>query len=150
MTLEELIEAVRIDFLDDEVDEDYPDDNLWTDTELTRYANWAVKEACRRANLIYDDETADVAVFTLEAGAYSAALHNKVRFVERVKFDGETLAATSEGQLDRCYSNWEDRTGTPQAFYYKGQHPLLVSETGRRRRALFAHLPSALNRPGER
>ena len=53
MTLTEIIQSAREDFLDDAVTP-----YLWSDIVLARYANEAEKEACRRASLLSDKTTA--------------------------------------------------------------------------------------------
>jgi hypothetical protein len=104
--------------LDDEKNDAYPDDNLWKDAELIRWANWAEREACIRAKLLFDKTTAGLAVYTLGAGEFEATMDRRVLFIERAWFDGEPLAVTDEDQLRHCYgSRWANRTGTPQAYY---------------------------------
>lgn len=118
MTLGEILTAVREDILEDPKCAEAPEDNLWSDDQLTRYANWAQKSACRRANLLFDSETDGVAVYTLAVGEFQAVLSPLVLFVERVWFDDEPMAVTDQEQLRRCYGDkFESRTGTPQAYY---------------------------------
>ena len=119
MNLGELITATRLELLDDPLNVEHPDDNLWSDAELIRMANWAEQEACRRAGLLFDQDTEDVALHTLAAGDCSVTLKPCVLTVERVWFDGVAMAVTHEGQLRHCYgAQFEARTGPPQAYYF--------------------------------
>ena len=133
MNLGTLINRVRVEILDDPINEKFPDDNLWSNDELTAFANWAEREACHRAKLLFDTSTADVAVFTLDTGDYSKALPAVVIFAERAWFDGSPLSTTDEDQLQRCYGpHWENRTGKPQAYYLRDNEVCLYPkpETG--------------------
>ena len=74
MTLAELIAALRTD-ADDLVANPY----LWSDAELTRWANEAEQEAALRAKLLFDASTTAVCQIAVLAGTTSYALHAKVQ-----------------------------------------------------------------------
>lgn len=111
MNLSEIIAAARIQATDTVAP------YLWSDTEITGYANDAEREACRRARLITDSTTAAVCSITLST-AVSYPLDPKVLFINRVKLVGESipLAPISYKDLDRQVPGWEDNTGTPTHF----------------------------------
>lgn len=118
MNLGEILNRVRVEILDDPKNEEFPGHNLWYDDELTAHVNWAIREACIRAKLLFDKLTDGVAVHTIASGQYSVRMSKLVLFIERAWFDGSPLAVTDEDQLARCYgSSWENRTGVPQAYY---------------------------------
>jgi len=80
MTLAELIAAFRTD-ADDLVANPY----LWSDAELTRWANEAEQEAALRAKLLFDASTMAVCQIAVLAGTTSYALHAKVHDVEHAR-----------------------------------------------------------------
>lgn len=112
MNLSELIANARIQATDRVAP------YLWSDDEITSYANDAEREACRRARLITDSTTASVCNITLVAATASYTLSRKVLFVNRVKLVGESipLGPVSYKDLDRQVPGWEDETGTPTRY----------------------------------
>jgi hypothetical protein len=93
---------------------------LWSDAEIADdFLNDAVEEACQRAHLI-EDNTSDFTQISWLAGEVFALLPAYVLKVIRVTFDGRRLIETSIDELDaECGSTWEDRAGTPSAFYFE-------------------------------
>lgn len=91
---------------------------LWSDAEITIYANDAQREACRRARLITDSATASVCSIALAAATPIYTLNQKVLFVNRVKLVGESLPLTSISykDLDRQIPGWEENTGSPTHY----------------------------------
>jgi len=83
MTLQELIDELR----ERVGDETIPP--LVSDARLTKYANEAEREACRRARLIVDATTAACCQITLEEGTATYDLHAKVLFVRSARVDGD-------------------------------------------------------------
>ncbi len=114
MTLEDFIDEFR------RVRDDSASGQLWSDDEITTYANDAVKEACERALLIEDRLTDDCCLVSLEADTASYELHASVLKVKRVTIDGRPLRETSVEAEDQADGFWENRTGTPQRYMRDG------------------------------
>ena len=121
MDLATILKNVR-GWLDDEVGPDT--EKLWSDLELTEYANDVIEELCDEVDLIKDSTTAadgdsnPVCTITLieDQGTYD--LHPSINKVIRAKISSETkplTPATVEG-LDVAYPGWEDESGVPQYF----------------------------------
>jgi len=87
---------------------------LWTNDEWTDYANEAEREACRRAHLIVDSETAGICTFNLLAGDSTIIRHPKVLRVRRIKMGSQSrpLGRIDVRDLDRQAPGWESETGT--------------------------------------
>jgi hypothetical protein len=103
---------------------------LWADAEIADdFLNDAVEEACQRAHLIEDNTSAFTSIAWTAAQA-SSTLPAYVLKVIRVTFDGRKLTETSIDELDEeCGSDWEDRTGTPSAFYFERNGTLRLYPT---------------------
>lgn len=127
MTLAEIIAAARLRATD------LVAPYLWSDPEITGYANDAEREACRRARLIVDSTSSAVCTINLAVGRTTYTLSPLVLFVNRVKLIGEStpLRPVSYKYLDACVPGWEDSTGTPT-------HYIKDMDTGR-----FRPYPSA-------
>jgi hypothetical protein len=112
MNLCELIKAAR------EESDDVAKPYLWSDAEWTRYANEAENEACRRARLITDSRTPEVAEVEVTAGEAAYDLDERVLFVRRVKPDSRSqpLGKVSYKALDSGVPGWEDETGDPRGY----------------------------------
>jgi len=112
-------------WLDDEVGPDT--EKLWSDLELTEYANDVIEELTEEVDLIKDSTTAAVCTITLVLNQSTYTLHPKITRVLRAKISSETkplTPATVEG-LDVAYPDWEDNdSGTPQYI-------VVESETGK-------------------
>jgi hypothetical protein len=120
MKLKELISTARI--VTDDIN---PDEPLWTDAEWTVYANDAEREACRRADLLYD-ELDPIAV---KANQPAYTVPGYVKRVIRAKLDSMTvpLKRTTRYEQDRLYWNWDLLTGQPDFYITEiGQEFLLV------------------------
>lgn len=91
---------------------------LWSEDDLTEYANDAEREACRRARLIVDSTTAEIVSINLSASTATYDLDQRILFIKRVKVaDISTpLRRVSFKDLDRGAPGWEDETGDPQAY----------------------------------
>lgn len=116
MTLAELIAAFRTD-ADDLVANPY----LWSDAELTRWANEAEQEAALRAKLLFDASTTAVCQIAVLAGTTSYALHAKVHDVEHARTidSGGTvtrLTLTDRIELERVRPDWRYETREPRAL----------------------------------
>jgi hypothetical protein len=110
MTLDELIQAFR-----DQAD-DARTPFLWSDEEVIRYLNEAAREACERAELIYDEES-EASTISFEAEQSSTALHESVFDVSRVVWDGKLLSMTTRESLDRNNAQWSAMIGQPTHFF---------------------------------
>ncbi|MBZ0158397.1 MAG: hypothetical protein K8I29_19540 [Alphaproteobacteria bacterium] len=110
MTLQEILDAARNDFL---ADKNTP--KLWSDDTLARYANEAEREACRRADLLIDSTTIAVCSIAVSANTASYALHGKIRRVLEAKLASQPvpLFLKTKGELDELYPEWRNETGTP-------------------------------------
>lgn len=92
---------------------------LWDKPFVVRVANQAVAEACRRAHLLLDSETAEVCRYSLGAGDSFFELHPAIVQVERLTATDDAtgtvyyLERLNVGQLDCYQSQWESVTGIP-------------------------------------
>lgn len=100
------------------------DDNsgrlLWTDAELCVYAAEGELEAARRARLIRDDSTANVAVYSVTAGARSITLDPRVMFVREVQigtFD-LPLRPARKRDLDLMFPKWDTTTDLGEVLFF--------------------------------
>lgn len=112
MTLRELIALARRQSFDNGAP------LLWTDPEWTDYANEAEREACRRAHLIVDSETADLCTFTLAIGAATIPRDPRVLRVRRILLGSHTrpLSRIDVRDLDICAPGWESQQGLVEAY----------------------------------
>lgn len=111
MNLGALLDIVREE-LDDTV-EPY----LWSNEFLADCATDAQNEACRRARLIVDSDTEDIAEIDLEANTATYALDPRVIRVERAIVDGESLPLRFmlRRHMDAQRPGWEDEeAATPE------------------------------------
>lgn len=111
MNLSEIITSFRNDT------HDLASPPLWTDEELTEYANDGEREACRRARLIIDSE-GDMCVIDMGIGDTTIDLDPTIIFVKRVRVTGQTLPLkrASWRDMDDSISNWEAHTGKIDKF----------------------------------
>lgn len=107
MTVGELIELFRLQA------EDTVGPYFWSDLEIVAFLNNAVREACERAKLIEDVETANLA-----PGEVFCNLHPSVFESKRVTCDGRLLEESSVDELDRNYVNWESQKGLPRYYVF--------------------------------
>lgn len=123
-TLFEIIRDCRVELDDLSGDVDDPcsweDDDtglLWSNSELTRFANAAEREFCRRTP-IRDSDTADICTHSVALGQDTITYDRRIQFVERIKVAGETreLKKRTKEWIDDNFADWETNTGTP--LYY--------------------------------
>lgn len=110
MNLRQLIDAFRSRTMDK------PSNRLWSDDEITEYANEAVDEACRRANLIVDSSSA-AASCDLSVGDTYIELHESVIKVRRATLasTGTPLTMIVSRTMDERVPGWElSIASTPQ------------------------------------
>ena len=136
MTPEEIVLAVREDFLDDVA---VP--FLWSDNLLQRYLNLAQEEACRRASLLYDDTTATdqanpalpLCRLTVVSGTSDYVISQKILRILTCVPQGDKRAIEKKtiDWLDDKWPYWRDATGAP--IYYledKGRIRLVPTPSG--------------------
>lgn len=91
---------------------------LWKDEEIDEYANDAVDEACRRANLIVDS-TSDLAQVSLSAGDSYFDIDESIIYIRRAILAsvGRTLCPKVSRSMDEEVPNWEAATASvPMVF----------------------------------
>jgi hypothetical protein len=139
MTGQEIIDQLRI-MLDD-VEVPY----LWPDAELLRYANEAEREACRRALLIKDRTTSadsgtkGICSLSLGSGTADYTLSPLVIQILRVKLPSDAAASSAgtagygsplqqytRDEMDDIAYDWENLTGTPEAFISEAGNELQI------------------------
>lgn len=112
MNLRQLIDAFRARAMDDETPP------LWSDEEITEYANEAEEEACRRASLLVDSSSA-ASQADMAAGDEYVELHESVIYVRRARLgsSGMPLTPVVSRTMDERVPGWElTAAGTPQVF----------------------------------
>jgi len=109
MTLGDLIDQARIRL--DDVNPEY----LNSDEDLIRFANNGVNEICRRALLIKDSSSLDLAYLSLQSDVNLYDIDPRILFIERAGFSSHRLKRISMETLDTII-NWEDNYGKPRYF----------------------------------
>jgi hypothetical protein len=126
-TISDLVTEARTDLLNDTVA-----DYLWSTEQLTRYANEAITEACKRAPLITRTKT--VAVLKTVA---DYVMDSSIRQIYRAKLNLSTrplIQSTDVIMSMQHGTEWQTRTGTPTHFIRHGHklklYPIpLVNDT---------------------
>lgn len=113
MKVAEFIEAFRDTVADREVPP------FWSDTQIVRYLNEAVQEACERAKLIEDRLTPAVCTVTLAPDVSTYQLHPSVFEIKRATLRGRPLDETSIEELDDECPGWENWKGSPRLFIFE-------------------------------
>lgn len=82
---------------------------LWSDTDITDYANDAQREACRRANLIQDSTSASITQVAVTGGQPLVTLNTKVLRVFRARLASQSAPLAIKGVrlLDTQMPGWE-------------------------------------------
>jgi len=108
-TITSLIDIVRTDYLDDAIAS-----YLWSDAFMYRSFCEAERQACNRANLIFDDTI----TINLTDGVSSYALSQKINVLQYVGIGGVQATHKSQEELERTTPAWRTKTGitseTPQ------------------------------------
>lgn len=112
MTLADLIDAFR--------DESFDNNRVkyfWSNATLTRFANEAENEACRRGSLLVSS-SGPTCTYGVSAGQDVVLLDRSVLKIRRAKMasGGDTLASVTAAQMDLSAQSWELETGTPIAL----------------------------------
>jgi len=142
MTAIELINALR-SLLQDE-NAPYK----WADSAMIRYLNESEEQACRRAHLLIDANTASICVFSVSASVASYLLHSKIIQIRRLAVDSATipLTQTYRDEMDRKDVAWMSLTGRPEAFIHEANNELLligIPQSVDTARMVVARLPLA-------
>jgi len=116
MTAAELIETLRVDFLDDTV-EPY----RWDDELLLRWLNLAQEQVCRRQRVLVDESTPGVTQVPIVVDQATYQLDPSIVLVESVTLDGVPLTKSTPAQLDAKYAGWRDQPhDTPLHYMQTG------------------------------
>lgn len=121
MNVRDLICVLREDYLHD-TEKDY----LWPDAFLIRALNEAERQACNRANLLFDDATYSL---TLTDGVASYAVNPLVTQIEYVEFNGKEVLHKSKHEVQRDDALWRTRSGMldkPVSYIMRG-HTLTLT-----------------------
>ena len=132
-----------VDLLREELD-DVEEPHLWSTAFLLSCANQAEKEACIRALLITDKDTASdsgtrgICVLELSTGTAGYILSPLVLQVMRVKLPSDTAASSAgtagysypleqvtRDRLDQTVVDWENLTGVPDSFITEAGNEIL-------------------------
>lgn len=94
-------------------------DYLWSNAEVTEFANEAEREACRRADLLIDSKTTKLCTVTVKAGKDGFDLDDVVLDIRRMRVNGLALSLDpiSVADLDCGYGAWETQTGNQLLHY---------------------------------
>lgn len=115
-TLKDLLAAFRQRVDDLETGwEDNDSRLLWSNDEITRYANEAVTEY-RRRRLLVDKDTAEICKIAVIAGMATYDLDPRIYAIYRLLLDKTALQKASLYELNRHEPCWEEKAETPQ-FY---------------------------------
>lgn len=120
MNIGELMDIVRADYLDDA-----NSGHLWPDTFLLRSFREAERQACNRANLLFDDSTRQLTQIKLLDGKASYPLSQKVNVIQYVGLGGVQIHQKSEEELNRKFPAWRTLTGLTKAcpwFLVRGRN----------------------------
>jgi hypothetical protein len=126
-TISDLVLEARTDLLNDTVA-----DYLWSDSQLTRYANEAITEACKRAPLITRAKT-----LSIVAGQADYVMDYSIRQIYRAKLylSMWPLVQNTDVILSLQYGTaYQTQTGTPTCYVRHGHkltlYPIpLVNDT---------------------
>lgn len=115
MTLAELIRLFRREA------DDLKTPQLWSDEELIEYANDGQEQACRRAKLLLDSETASICRLGFTAGDSPVlTLSPLIIDVRRAAWVGRTIPLVPRlmARMDEEYPGWESHTAPLEPSIY--------------------------------
>lgn len=113
MLASELIAIVREDYLDDAI-QPYK----WSQAGLLRKLTEAERQACNRANLLYDDTTATLTQITLVDGQSTYSLSNTLTTIENIILDDKYIIKSTKETLDSILPSWRTDTGMTNKTCY--------------------------------
>lgn len=112
MTLTQLLTLVanRLD--------DTKEPYLWSDEELTSYANQRINKICELVPALRDDSTASVCTIPVVAGTRSYATDPKIIYISEARLDLESvpLIRTTLEEIRAFNPAWRDIDSTPRYF----------------------------------
>ena len=115
MQVSTLFATIREDYTEDTNSQSY----LWSDASLLRKCTEAERQACNRADLIFDDSTVQYTQVALISGQASYTIDPKVTKIVQVRFDGNVLVQKTPEELDSLQSTWRTDTGLlDKTVYY--------------------------------
>lgn len=106
MQVSDIINSARSDYLYDPVA-----DYLWDEAGMLRKINEAQRQACNRANLIYDDSTPEYTRLTLVDGQASYPFSPKLTVIENIILDGHIIPKKTQENLDTQVPTWRTDSG---------------------------------------
>lgn len=91
---------------------------MWPDVELNGYINEAELQACRRAHLLTEFESAEICKLTAKAGVLFSTLDPRIIVVRSARLDGSSipLEKCHNEDLDDAFPNFRTQTGTIRAY----------------------------------
>jgi hypothetical protein len=116
VTLKDLLEAFRQRV--DDIETGWEDNDsrlLWSNEEITRYANESVTEYCRR-RLLVDKDTAEICQIAVVAGTATYDLDPRIYTLYRLLLDERPLQKTSLYALTHHDPCWESENGAPEYY----------------------------------
>jgi hypothetical protein len=110
--------ATNLELLEQAADDVDQSELLWSDPELTLYANEAVRQVALRTRCIRDTDKDGVGVtqIAVSAGTGVVTLDPRILAITRVYWDGVPLPVTKERMMDEYSSTWRTDTGAVEAF----------------------------------
>jgi hypothetical protein len=109
------------------LDDNSTTDKLWSQLELLEYAQDAENEACERADLIIDTESALTGIVTTSTtGTYGIA-STVIAVKSALMANGsEPLMETSEKVLDNSVPGWRTAEGTPRSYVMTPTNNIII------------------------
>ena len=107
MRVRDLVSIIREDYLNDVKAQKY----LHSDASLLRKFSEAEKQACSRADLIFDSTTSEFSRITLVSGVSAYNFSSKIISIGDVVYTGKVLEKRSRDGLDRDFPFWRTDAG---------------------------------------
>jgi hypothetical protein len=91
---------------------------LWSDEELTSYANQRINEICEEVPAIRDDSSHDICVIPVVAGKSSCATDPRIIYITEAKLFSEdhSLVRMTFQELRDFNQSWRSVSSTPRHF----------------------------------
>lgn len=115
MKVGELIQEVREDYLDDDVEP-----FLWKQSTLLRFLSRAQDEVAMRQRILVDNSTAEICSVTIAADTPSYDLDSRIVLIESVGIEGEELTKWTIPKLNRRIPSWRLREGYVDGYLQEG------------------------------
>ena len=113
MQVSTILDCARDDYLADNrlINNTGDDEQLWDTDSLLRKINEAQRQACNRANLIYDDSTPRYTQIVLVAGKASYSFDQKLTVIERIILRNKLIHKKTVEELDKRIPTWRTDSG---------------------------------------